>query len=259
MVRTKIKTFAQGSVGSSGGRGSGYPCPPYKIIILDEADSMTEAAQAALRRIMETYSSVTRFCLVCNYVSRIIDPLASRCSKFRFKPLSASSIKARLAHICEQEETNATEEAIDALVSVSGGDMRKCINYLQLSSKLFRGRALEAASILELAGLPPAELIDSIWAAVRSGSFASIETQVEIARSSAIAIGVILVELHRTCVDADDLSDLMKAKICAKIAAADKALIDGADEHLQVYEGGVGFIAWYNWGGTWDVVCMTWR
>ena len=66
------------------------------------------------------------------------------------------------------------------------------------------------------------------------------ETQVEIARSSAIAIGVILVELHRTCVDADDLSDLMKAKICAKIAAADKALIDGADEHLQVYERGVG-------------------
>jgi replication factor C subunit 2/4 len=106
--------------------GKTYPCPPFKLIILDEADSMTQDAQSALRRIMETYSRITRFCLVCNYVTRyasdseliaelqvytnrIIDPVASRCSKFRFRPLAQSSSQARIEMIANAEGVQTDE------------------------------------------------------------------------------------------------------------------------------------------------------
>ena len=100
VVREKVKTFAQQSV--SGRRPDGRPCPPFKIIILDEADSMTRDAQSALRRTMEKEGRSTKFCLICNYVSRIIEPLTSRCDKFRFKPLARGTLAARLQMIAEK-------------------------------------------------------------------------------------------------------------------------------------------------------------
>ena len=97
---------------------------------------MTQDAQSALRRTIETYSKITRFCLICNYVTRIIDPLASRCSKFRFKMLDQGNAKKRLEDIAEKETVKLEDGAVDTLIKCSEGDLRKAITFLQSSARL---------------------------------------------------------------------------------------------------------------------------
>ncbi|CAK7215289.1 Subunit of heteropentameric Replication factor C (RF-C) [Sporothrix curviconia] len=137
IVREKVKDFARMQLTNPPpGYKERYPCPPFKLIVLDEADSMTQDAQSALRRTMETYSKITRFCLICNYVTRIIDPLASRCSKFRFKSLDQGNARARLEYIAAAEGVQLADGAVDALIRCSEGDLRKAITYLQSAARL---------------------------------------------------------------------------------------------------------------------------
>ncbi|KAL8714918.1 MAG: hypothetical protein Q9220_001431 [cf. Caloplaca sp. 1 TL-2023] len=137
IVREKVKDFARMQLSNPPIHYKDkYPCPPYKIVILDEADSMTQDAQSALRRTMETYSKITRFCLICNYVTRIIDPLASRCSKFRFKSLDQGNAKKRLEEIANTENVKLENGVIDALIKCSEGDLRKAITFLQSAARL---------------------------------------------------------------------------------------------------------------------------
>ncbi|KAI9784099.1 MAG: Subunit of heteropentameric Replication factor C (RF-C) [Geoglossum umbratile] len=193
IVRQKVKDFArmQLSHPPSGAYRERYPCPPYKIIVLDEADSMTQDAQSALRRTMETYSKITRFCLVCNYVTRIIDPLASRCSKFRFKSLDQENAKRRLEEIANNEGVNLDDGAVDALIKCSDGDLRKAITFLQSATRLVgaaknrgvdddRGDAMELDDpgvpaitiriIEEIAGVVPDETIEKLIRAMQPRS-----------------------------------------------------------------------------------------
>lgn len=140
IVREKIKDFARVQLShppvTDTGYREKYPCPPFKIIILDEADSMTQDAQSALRRTMERYSRITRFCLVCNYVTRVIDPVASRCSKFRFKSLAGSAASDRLEAIIKTENLEVESGVIDSLIKCSEGDLRRAITYLQSAARL---------------------------------------------------------------------------------------------------------------------------
>ena len=138
----------------------GKPCPPFKLIILDEADSMTSAAQSALRRTMEKESNTTRFCLICNYVSRIIDPLTSRCTKFRFKPLGEEKIIERLQYICGEEDLKAEKGILKTVVDASGGDLRRAITCLQSVTRL-KGKGVEVTidDVLEVTGVSENEYI----------------------------------------------------------------------------------------------------
>ena len=98
---------------------------------------MTKDAQSALRRTMEKEGRSTRFCLVCNYISRIIEPITSRCAKFRFKPLSEDAIKNRIEMIADKENIKLRDnDAFDLLIRTSEGDMRKAITTLQSCSRL---------------------------------------------------------------------------------------------------------------------------
>jgi len=116
VIRSKVKDFA---------RTKAIGNVPYKIIFLDEADALTADAQNALRRTMESYSNSCRFFLSCNYSSRIIEPLQSRCCVFRFKLVPDEDIKKRLAYIIEQEKVDIEDGAINAICKLSEGDIRK--------------------------------------------------------------------------------------------------------------------------------------
>ncbi|KAF2084735.1 P-loop containing nucleoside triphosphate hydrolase protein [Saccharata proteae CBS 121410] len=123
VVRNRIKGFAQKKVTLPQGR--------QKIVILDEADSMTSGAQQALRRTMEIYSSTTRFAFACNQSNKIIEPLQSRCAILRYARLTDGQVVRRLMQICEAEKVEHSEDGIAALVFSAEGDMRQAINNLQ--------------------------------------------------------------------------------------------------------------------------------
>uniref|UniRef100_H2Z4T7 AAA+ ATPase domain-containing protein n=1 Tax=Ciona savignyi TaxID=51511 RepID=H2Z4T7_CIOSA len=151
VIREKVKKFAQLTANAL--REDGKKCPPYKIIILDEADSMTKAAQEALRRTMEKQSKTTRFCLICNYVSKIIPPIISRCSQFRFNSLSVEDQKKRLWHVCEKEGVKISEDAMSCLVKCSEGDLRKAMTYLQTAYRLKGEEGICEKDVLEITGV----------------------------------------------------------------------------------------------------------
>jgi replication factor C subunit 2/4 len=122
-VRDKIKSFAALKIN--------LPEKRHKIIILDEADSMTETAQHALRLIISDYSTTTRFALACNDSGKIIEPIQSRCSILRFSKLKNEEIEERLRRIMDNENIEYEEDGLNALIETSDGDMRYSLNNLQ--------------------------------------------------------------------------------------------------------------------------------
>lgn len=260
IVREKVKDFARMQLTNpSAAYKARYPCPPFKLIVLDEADSMTQDAQSALRRTMETYSKITRFCLICNYVTRIIDPLASRCSKFRFKSLDQGNAKNRLEEIAQREGVGLEEGAVDALIKCSEGDLRKAITYLQSAARLVGAVAattkdgeqkedemevdakLVTVKVVEdIAGVIPDDTIQRLLKAMRpragADTYPAVAKVVEEMVADGWSAGQTMTQLYQAVVYDEMIPDVQKNKIVMVFSEVDKRLVDGADEHLSILD-----------------------
>jgi replication factor C subunit 3/5 len=157
-VREQIKTFA-----SSGIFTGMDTCIVPKLVILDEADAMTSAAQNALRRIIEKYVQRVRFILIGNYSGQIIPALQSRCTKFRFVPLDRPSMMSRIGHVTREEKISVSNEAAEALVDLAEGDMRKVLNWLQAASSSKREKTVIAKDIYLVSASPEPEDLEQFW------------------------------------------------------------------------------------------------
>lgn len=231
VVRDKIKNFSKTAI--NGGHASGgRELPEFKLVILDEADMMTQDAQAALRRTMENYAKSTRFCLICNYVTRIIDPLASRCSKFRFKELSAQSALDRLQHICDAEDVSVeSPDVLQDLLAVTSGDLRQSITLLQSAAGF--APVVSSDILRELAGVVPKPVIEQLVSVARSGNQKAIDEVVQDTVLEGYSVAEILSQLHDEFMGSP-ISSRAKNALAESYSVADKRLVDGGDEHVEL-------------------------
>ena len=222
VVRDRVKSFARTSFG-------GYE---YRIIFLDEADALTSDAQSALRRTMEQFSNNVRFILSCNYSSQIIDPIQSRCAVFRFSPLGDEAVESQVRRIAAEEGIEVTEDGVDALVYVAGGDMRKAINGLQAAS--VTGDVVNEDVVFEITSTARPEEIKAMVQQALDGDFTAARSELDrLLTDEGIAGGDILDQLHRSVWEFD-LEDPAAVRILDRVGEADYRITEGANERIQL-------------------------
>ncbi len=232
VVRNKIVTFAKISIGRKDPK---YLCPPYKIIILDEADAMTTEAQSALRKTIEDNARITRFCFICNYINQIIEPINSRCVKFRFKSLTNDCINDRLKYISSCEKMTITDDALNTISTLSEGDMRKAVMLLQ--NLKYCKDDININNVFDIAGYVPTDVVAMIKKVCIDSKSTDLTKVVELTQSlycSGFPINCILGEINKLLINSTVLKDEAKSNICLHIAKTERRLIDGADEYLQL-------------------------
>ncbi len=186
-VRDEIKGFAE---------KVNMFCQGVKLIILDEADSMTFDAQFALRRIIEKYSRTTRFCFICNYENKIIPAIRSRCANFRFSPISPIHIQKKLSYICEKEKLTYDKNVLETISLLSKGDLRKSINFLQSLS--LQSNHLNLELCYKIAGVPSIDEVKDILNTLFNNKIDYNETNKKIdklIKSQGYSLSIVLKEL----------------------------------------------------------------
>ncbi len=225
-VRTTIKGYARTAPNGAVG---------FKLLFLDEADNLTSEAQASLRRLMERYSGSCRFILSCNYSSRIIDPIQSRCAVFRFRAYSPAAIHQQLEKIVGAEGKKATGEALESIVTASAGDMRRAINLLQLASTGVS--TISAESVKEHATVPLRREVEGMIAAAVAGNFHEARTRLYALFTDRGAAGEeILRAIHGYLPDVAEsvLPAREKVRLIEYLGEVDFRLAQGASDRIQL-------------------------
>ena len=223
VVRETIKEFA---------RTLPFGGAKFKIIFLDEADALTADAQHALRRTMEKYAATSRFILSCNYSSKIIEPIQSRCAIFRFRPLSEDQIKERLKYIAENEGLKITEDGLNALVYVSEGDLRKAINLLQASAAL--SKEIDEKPVFQVASKAKPQEIRKIMELALSGNFMEARKLLyQIMIEYGMSGDDVIRQMHKEVFNLD-VDDKTKVELIDVIGEYEFRIVEGANERIQI-------------------------
>lgn len=226
VVREKIKRYAQNSVNTK------KDIPNFKVIILDEADSMTSESQCALRKIMEDYSNVTRFCIICNYHQKIIEPIVSRCSLLRFKPIEQGKILGKLKDICNYQNIGCSDKNLNKIISICKGDLRKSINFLQRCNK--NNDTINEDIINDISGIIPEESINIFLEKCLTKDIDNVNTLIDEFYNNSFSLTNQIDYLIKK-LTMYDIDDSKKSKIILKLLDIDYNLNNGCDEYIQYY------------------------
>lgn len=223
VIRNKVKDFARTKA-----IGTKFP----KIVYLDECDNLTKEAQQALRRTMESYSGTARFILSCNYPSKIIDPIQSRCAVFKFKPLNKEDIVDLMGDIAKEEGISLDEAAKNALFDVSGGDVRRAINTLHSSSAV--NKTVSADTIYEIANFAKPRDIDTVLMMSLDGEFEKAKNKLlDIMLNNGLS-GLDMIKQIQSEVSKLDIDGKVKMKMIEKCGEIEFRMVEGSDEFVQL-------------------------
>ena len=224
VIRGQVKDFARIlSIGEV----------PFKLIILDEADALTQEAQQALRRTMENFANVTRFILICNYSSKIIEPIQSRTAVFRFKSLSTSDIKTYIDLIADAEKLKITEEAKDAIIYLAEGDLRKVSNLLQSCASL--GEKITDTIVYDVSSQARPDDVKKMLSFTLNGKF---EDSRKILHDLLLKQGLsgidIIKEIHKQIYSLEGITEDKKVNLLEKTGEYEFRLSEGSNDLIQL-------------------------
>ena len=222
-VRSKVKDFA---------RTKAIADAPFKILFLDESDALTREAQQALRRTMEMYTNTCRFILSCNFSSKIIDPIQSRCSVFRFKLLEKKDIEQIVKRISKEEKLQVSDKAMEAIYDISEGDCRRVVNILQASASV--NKKIDDKLIYEIVvAAKPAEIRKILENAIDGKFLEAREKLLEVMLNQGLS-GIDVIKAIQKEVWNLSVPDKVKVRLTERVGEAEFRLVEGSDEFIQL-------------------------
>ncbi|KOX71452.1 Replication factor C subunit 2 [Melipona quadrifasciata] len=223
VVRNKIKMFAQKRVNLPRGK--------HKIIILDEADSMTEGAQQALRRTMEIYSHTTRFALACNSSEKIIEPIQSRCAMLRYGKLSDAQVLAKIIEVCKIENVSHTDDGLEAIVFTAQGDMRQALNNLQSTYNGFGH--VNSANVFKVCDEPHPLLVKEMLELCTQSNISKAYGIMEHLWKMGYSAEDLISNIFRVCKNLP-IEETLKLDFVKEIGITHLGIVDGINSLLQM-------------------------